>query len=134
MKHRLGITPGDLLNFLYLGEFEDKWNNLYPGDQDELALSALEIAITMNPKAGNVIKGTGGLRKVRFAAISDQTGKRSGCRVCYVYLEDYHLVLMVTVYAKNQKSDLSPAERAGIKAYIELVERWFEKQSREGRT
>jgi len=130
LTHPSGINPGDLLDFLYLGNFESEFADLYPGDRDEVALSALEVMITMNPQAGAVVGGTGGLRKLRFAAESENRGKRGACRVCYAYIEEHHLVVMITVYAKNEKDDLSAAEKAGIKAYLEFVKQWFDKRAR----
>jgi hypothetical protein len=39
-------------------------------------------------------------------------------RICYVHFEDYGIVLLVVAYPKTEKDDLTPVERAAIKAYI----------------
>jgi hypothetical protein len=56
-----------------------------------------------------VIPGTGGVRKVRVA--SSGRGKRGGARVIYLFGGDNMPVFLLAVFAKNEKSDLSPAER-----------------------
>jgi hypothetical protein len=56
-----------------------------------------------------VIPGTGGVRKVRVA--SSGRGKRGGARVIYLFGGDNVPVFLLAVFAKNEKSDLSPAER-----------------------
>ena len=53
-----------------------------------------------------VIRETGGVRKMRFAAMVGDRGS-GGLRVCYVYFKKYGLVLLTTVYAKNEESDLT---------------------------
>jgi hypothetical protein len=45
----------------------------------------LQIVLMQNPEAGDVIKGTGGLRKIRFGDARRRSGKRSGLRVIYYY-------------------------------------------------
>ncbi|RMX00499.1 transcriptional regulator [Allofranklinella schreckenbergeri] len=62
--------------------------------------------IACNPLAGDVIPGSGGVRKVRWQASG--RGKRGGARVVYInQLEDGEIVLLA-VYAKNDKPDLPP--------------------------
>jgi hypothetical protein len=119
------LSPEDLLHFVYLDEFLDDWNQLYGTDQDELALWALETLIMSDPMAGDIVKGTGGLRKMRFG--SDQAGKRKANRICYAYFPSHHLILMILAYGKNRQSDLTSAERAGIKEYLEQVQHWLDK-------
>lgn len=92
----------------------------------EQLLSASERAeliefLACNPQAGDVIQGTGGVRKVRFAA--QGKGKSGGVRVIYYYLDDDLPLYALLLYGKGEKSDLAPGERdavarlaAGIKA------------------
>jgi hypothetical protein len=56
------LQPEDLLNFVELDWFVDSWDDLDLGDE---ALSALQVLIMSNPTGAKVIKGTGGLRKLR---------------------------------------------------------------------
>lgn len=79
-------------------------------------ISALELAIASNPAAGDVIQGLGGVRKIRFGM--GNRGKRGGGRAIYFLMLSDDAALMLTAYAKNEKSDLSTEDR---KALIQLV-------------
>ena len=61
-----------------------------------------------NPLAGDEILGTGGVRKVRFAASG--RGKRGGARIIYYYLDDTMPLYALLAYAKNAKDDMAPDE------------------------
>lgn len=62
-----------------------------------------------HPKAGDLIKGTGGIRKFRWA--SGNRGK-SGCvRIIYYYHNDSIPLFLLTIFGKNQKENLSKSER-----------------------
>lgn len=65
--------------------------------------------LARNPDSGDVIPGTGGIRKIRWPAKSQ--GKRSGARVIY-YFRDLNMPLyLLAVYAKNEKLDLTAGEK-----------------------
>ena len=65
--------------------------------------------ISLNPEAGDIIPGTGGIRKIRWQ--SSGHGKRGGSRVIYyVYSENYHIYLLY-VYPKNIQVNLSDKEK-----------------------
>ncbi len=75
-----------------------------------------------NPLAGEEIPGTGGVRKLRFAASG--RGKRGGARAIYFYGGDRMPVYALLAYAKSARTDLTPAERravAGIAAAIKAA-------------
>ena len=63
--------------------------------------------------ASDVIAGTGGLRKMRFARPGG--GKSGSLRVCYALLPDHGLVLLMMVYEKNAAADLTAADRREVK-------------------
>ena len=86
---------------------------------------ALQLLIMCDPKGSPVIKGTGGLRKLRFAPQRWKVGKRGAVRVCYVYFPDHWTVLLVAAYGKKEKDNLTEEEKAGIRAYIKQVESWL---------
>ena len=69
--------------FIETFEFSRKWKESGLSDAD---LIALQNMIMMNPKIGDVIKGTDGLRKIRFAIPGK--GKSGSMRACYVDLEN----------------------------------------------
>ena len=85
------------------------------GDDD---LKKLQEEILKNPKVGEVIQGTGGLRKMRFAL---DEGKSGGARVLYVDLESFQEVYLITSYSKNKKDDLTQENKAVIKRMIEQL-------------
>lgn len=64
--------------------------------------------IAGNPTAGDVIPGAGGARKVRWSRPG--TGKSGGARVIYFNLTDEEILLLVAVYAKADRSSMSPGE------------------------
>ncbi len=88
--------------------------------EDE-AFRGLQNALLKTPKSGDVIKGTGGLRKLRFAAKGK--GKRGGVRVIYYYLETKAIILLLLIYGKNYQDDLSTEEK---KLLTKLVEQEIE--------
>ncbi len=68
--------------------------------------------VSTEPRCGVVIPGTGGVRKLRVAASG--RGKRGGARVIYLFGGDNVPVFLLAVFAKNEKSDLSQAERNSL--------------------
>lgn len=73
------IKPEQLLDFVETGAFAARWDSLGLDDEDDLA--ALQIQIMRDPKRAPVIRGTDGIRKVRFVPPRWRTGKR-GLRGC----------------------------------------------------
>ena len=64
------------------------------------------------PGAGDIVQGTGGLRKARWAAKGK--GKRGGVRIIYYWYVQRHQIYLMTIYAKNEVSDLSARERVAL--------------------
>jgi mRNA-degrading endonuclease RelE of RelBE toxin-antitoxin system len=71
------------------------------------------------PKAGDVITGTGGLRKIRWAA--QGRGKSGGVRVIYYHLTAESQIRLLVIYRKGEKDDLTPAEKVVLR---KLNEAW----------
>jgi hypothetical protein len=65
--------------------------------------------------AGDVIEGTGGLRKLRFADPRRGKGKRGGLRIIYYYWTGGPEFWLFTLYGKDEAADLTPKERAFLK-------------------
>ena len=72
---------------------------------------AIEV-IARDPLCGDLIQGTGGIRKVRFAVKG--RGKSGGVRIVYYYYNESMPVFLLTVFAKNEKADLARAERNAL--------------------
>jgi len=66
----------------------------------------LQIALMLRPEQGPLIKGSGGLRKVRWAPKG--VGKRGGVRVIYYWRPEEQVVYMLFAYAKTVQEDLTP--------------------------
>lgn len=71
-------------------------------------LRALQEWIAASPDAGNLIKGSGGCRKLRWN--STASGKRGGIRVIYYWMKDRDIVLLLLAYAKSRTDNLSQAQ------------------------
>ncbi len=82
---------------------------------DEEAFRALQDALLANPEMGDVIEGTGGLRKMRQADLRRSKGKRGGLRIIYFWWETGRQFWLFTLYDKNEFDDLSPTERKALK-------------------
>ncbi len=72
----------------------------------------LQIALMLRPTQGPVIKGTGGLRKVRWAKAG--AGKRGGLRVIYAWFPAEQAFFMVYAYSKADQGDLTPAQAKAL--------------------
>ena len=99
--------------FVIMPEFDRQWEKLGLSD-DELRL--LQEVLLENPKAGVVIRGTKGLRKIRIAFPGQ--GKRGSGRVAYVDFTVRETVYLITAYPKSEKDNLSKAERNEIAKMI----------------
>jgi len=68
--------------------------------------------IAADPEAGDLMTGTGGYRKLRFARPG--MGKRGGARIVYLYGDESLPIFLITVYAKSEKGNLSKAEQNAL--------------------
>lgn len=79
--------------------------------------------LAYEPTCGDLIVGAGGLRKVRIGR--EGIGKRGGARVVYYFHDADFPILLLALYAKNEKSDLTPREKKEFGALIkEIVRQW----------
>ncbi|GAB3227765.1 type II toxin-antitoxin system RelE/ParE family toxin [Pseudaeromonas pectinilytica] len=81
-------------------------------------LKALQIELIAQPEKGDLIQGTGGLRKIRMA--TGQQGKSGSARVIY-FLATAEVIYLVLAYAKNEKESLTAAEKADLKKLTQLL-------------
>ena len=75
--------------------------------------------LAYNPNAGGILRGTGGIRKVRFAR--EGGGKSAGYRVIYFFHSPNIPLFALNVFAKNEKANISPAERNALKELSSLL-------------
>jgi hypothetical protein len=83
-------------------------------------LFAVEDELLKNPEAGDLIPGTGGVRKIR-AAIGGR-GKRGGARVLYYYVSRRAVIYLIYVYAKNQASDLTADGKKAMRKWTAIFD------------
>jgi mRNA-degrading endonuclease RelE of RelBE toxin-antitoxin system len=79
--------------------------------------AALQLSLAANPEAGDVIKGSGGVRKLRWAGSG--RGKRGGIRVIYYLRLQNGQIWLLTAYAKNVRDDIPAAVLRKIKEELD---------------
>lgn len=108
--HQLG--PSGFYEFIHLHCFDESFQNFHLDDDD---LTALQMMIMGNPKGLPVIRGTGGIRKTRFAPLKENRGKSGGYRVCYAVFEEVSVIVLILIYSKSEQDDLSSEEKNELK-------------------
>lgn len=88
--------------FIYTQEFEKLWKQTFDTFEN---LIALETSLLENPKSGDVIKSTAGLRKLRWQAAGK--GKRGGIRIYYVDFEEEQIIFFIILIKKNEQIDIT---------------------------
>lgn len=109
--------------FVMLPEFDKKWKEIGFTDKE---LKTLQEELTINPNKGDLMQGTGGLRKIRVAF--EGRGKSSSARVCYVDFAVYERIYLITAYTKNEKDNLTKEERNEVKKVIELFKNTIDRR------
>lgn len=104
-----------LPSFVELPSFE-RFRENYLNDD---GYKDLQLLLIESPKAGDVIAGTGGLRKIRFEDKRRGKGKRGGLRVIYYYQTSALEFLLFSIYDKGEATDLTSSQKAVFKAYLE---------------
>lgn len=82
--------------------------------------------LAARPKAGDLMEGTGGIRKLRWGR--EGRGKSGGIRVVYYFHSDDMPLYLLTVFAKNERANLSKSERNELAGLVDLLKQiWFER-------
>jgi hypothetical protein len=89
---------------------------LTPEERDELI-----AFLATNPTAGDLIEGTGGVRKVRFAARGK--GKSGGTRVIHFFLPEDGPLYALLIYAKGDQTEMSPEQRKAVTSLATAIKR-----------
>jgi mRNA-degrading endonuclease RelE of RelBE toxin-antitoxin system len=77
----------------------------------------LQNDLIMNPEKGKIIKGSGGLRKLRWRLPGK--GKSGGIRIIYYWINSSQIILMLLVYQKSELDSLSPSQIKVLKILVE---------------
>ena len=95
---------------------------------DEQTQIGFKNHIGLHPTQGDVIPGTGGVRKIRWQGAGH--GKRGGVRVIYYFYDENHPIYLLYAYPKNIKIDLSEAEKKAFKEIIENLKCVFREKEK----
>lgn len=109
----------NLLRFIPTSHFLSNWSRHGLTENDMIDL---EYTIMAAPVSAPVISGTGGLRKLRFSPSRSGRGKSGAFRTCYFYFAADGVVFLVDIYGKNEKADLTKAERNAFAALAPSLE------------
>lgn len=82
----------------------------------------LQNELATNPETGDLVKGGGGIRKIRVRISG--TGKRGGARVIYYWLVKSHKIYMLTAYAKAKKTDLDEDQKKAFRVLVKELEQY----------
>jgi mRNA-degrading endonuclease RelE of RelBE toxin-antitoxin system len=88
---------------------------------NEEELETLRSYLIQHPDKGDVIPGTGGIRKLRWAA--GGKGKRGGARVIYFYHVVGSTIYLMACYTKNEQADISPSVKKQLKAIVDQIKK-----------
>jgi hypothetical protein len=82
--------------------------------------------LAAHPKAGDLMEGTGGVRKLRWGRGGQ--GKSGGVRVIYYFHSEVMPLYLLTLFAKNERANISKAERNELAGLVDiLVNAWLER-------
>ncbi len=98
-----------------IGTFEDRARRLL----GKVGFDKMLEFLARRPKAGRIIQGTGGLRKVRIARPGK--GKSGGTRVIYYYRNADKPILLLLIYAKATQDNLTDAQKAQLKKQVDVI-------------
>jgi hypothetical protein len=127
---RKGVPPESLLEFFELPPFVKGWERHdFPVEE----LGNLQIEVMADPKRHPVVKGTRGLRKMRYSPVSWPKGKSGALRVCYVYFERFKAVVLVIAYGKSELDDIPEAMKPAFNQAIDDIEGHLDKLFSKGK-
>ncbi len=75
--------------------------------------------LAKNPKSGDIIQGTGGVRKLRWG--KGDRGKSGGVRIIYYFHSDKLPLYLVTLFAKNERDNLTAQERNDLSKLVDIL-------------
>jgi hypothetical protein len=94
------------------------FQRLWPRYWDEDERGEFAAFIALDPEAGSVIRGSGGVRKVRWAR--EGTGKSGGVRIIYLTRNESGEVYLLTLYAKSESENISLTTLKEIRRALEI--------------
>ncbi len=110
----IGVYPAPVLEFRETELFTRAVTALLSDDE----YAELQGALIVDPEAGDVIKETGGLRKLRWSQRKRGKGKRGGVRVIYYWYASETVIYMLLAYSKDQRDDLAAAQKKALSRLV----------------
>jgi hypothetical protein len=104
-----------MLTVVETSAFARRTEKLLSAEEHEELLFYLAI----HPESGDEIPGTGGVRKVRFAAKG--RGKSGGVRIIYYFFEEENPLYAIFLYGKNEQVDLTPQQKKDVAAFAATI-------------
>ena len=104
--------------FVETAPFKNSWSKMGLGDEE---LKLLERALLEGPIKGDVIKGTGGARKLRIQL--EGRGKSGGGRVIYLDVFEKEKLYLLLAYPKNVQSELSSEQTKMIRLLVDAIKK-----------
>jgi hypothetical protein len=109
------VSSAPLVTVVETPEFIRRVEKLLGDDERE----ALIAYLAANPTAGDLIPGTGGVRKLRWAL--EGRGKRGGARIIHFFRDTRLPLFLLTAFAKNERTDLSQADRNSFRTLTKVL-------------
>lgn len=116
------MQSGTLVTIVETRAFIARAETLMAGEDRE----ALKAMLAADPECGAVMRGTGGVRKVRVAL--QGRGKSGGARVVYYYRNDAMPLFLLTLFAKNERDNLTQAERNQLATLVRTLVETYGRQ------
>lgn len=129
-NNKLFIDLGGSLNYHFNPGVTLKMTPTFERNAKELltpeSLDSLLDYLEFNPEKGAIIKGTGGVRKMRWSTGKNNKGKSGGIRVLYHYSKSV-LVLLIALYSKSKQHNINQSQRNELKQSLpQLIAKYKE--------
>jgi hypothetical protein len=93
---------------------------------DDAERTLLIYHLARHPRSGDLVAGAGGVRKLRWAL--EGRGKRGGARIIYYYHDDHVPLFALTAYAKNERANLTQADRNELRGLTKRLIAAFQRK------
>ena len=111
----------DLIHFVESPGFTKRIDKLASLD----VLFSLQSDLARNPLLGDLMEGCGGVRKARVGDKGAGKGKSGGFRYVYLYIEIARTIYLLHFFGKNEKANLSKAERNEVAKLVRELKRLY---------
>jgi hypothetical protein len=112
------------MTLVEMPEFIARSKDLFSSEE----LIALQVHVGTYPESGDLMPGTGGVRKLRWAL--EGKGKRGGARIIYYFHSGALPIFLLTVFSKNEKVDLSKSEKNELRKLIPTLVQSYQQRKR----